>query len=157
MTTKNLFKFPGFVIKYIQASCPIPTDRSDTVTDKAILRFRKGDLIAVFAVLALAAAVFVSFIPARQASASLAEIYQDGSLIKTVSLSEDAAFDITGEYTNTVAVQDGKIGISHSDCPGTDCVHTGFISAPGRSVVCLPNRVEIRVISGETDVDFVVR
>ncbi|MBQ8917117.1 MAG: NusG domain II-containing protein, partial [Oscillospiraceae bacterium] len=45
--------------------------------------------------------------------------------------------------------------IAQSTCPGEDCVHSGWISSPGRSVVCLPNRVEIR-ITGSSEVDFVV-
>ena len=57
---------------------------------------------------------------------------------------------------NTITVCDGKISFSDSDCPGQDCVHSGSIGSTGRSLVCLPNAVEIRVVSGESDVDFVV-
>jgi len=45
--------------------------------------------------------------------------------------------------------------IAESTCPGNDCVHSGKIHSAGRSIVCLPNRVEIR-ITGESDVDYVV-
>ena len=49
-----------------------------------------------------------------------------------------------------------EAAFTESDCPGRDCVHSGSIGSTGRSIVCLPNRVEIRVISAEADVDFVV-
>ena len=64
--------------------------------------------------------------------------------------------EIGGAYINRVEVRDGRIAIVDSDCPGEDCVHSGWISRPGRSIVCLPNRLEIRV-TGTSDVDFVVR
>ena len=57
---------------------------------------------------------------------------------------------------NFIAVSDGAIAFTHSNCPGQDCVHSGSIHSTGRSLVCLPNRVEIRVVSGGSDVDFVV-
>ena len=65
---------------------------------------------------------------------------------------------LTNVYTNRIEIKDGKVFITESDCPGEDCVHSGWISEGGRSIVCLPNRVEIR-IEGETEseVDFIVR
>ena len=55
-----------------------------------------------------------------------------------------------------LAINDGASACTASDCPGQDCVHSGAIHTAGRSLVCLPNRVEIRVVSGGSDVDFVV-
>ena len=49
-----------------------------------------------------------------------------------------------------------NIAITGSDCPGEDCVHSGWIKASGRSIVCLPNKVEIRIVGQSDDVDFVV-
>ena len=71
-------------------------------------------------------------------------------------LNTDAEFEVSGEYVNRIVVRDGRVCIEDSDCPGSDCVHSGWIDKGGRSIVCLPNRVEIR-ISGESDVDFVVK
>ena len=83
-------------------------------------------------------------------------IYQNGQKIKTVSLKQNQTFTIEGVYCNTITVENGKIAVTDSDCPGMDCVHCGWISGTGRSVVCLPNGLEIRVVAGSSDVDFVV-
>ena len=120
------------------------------------LRFQKGDLLAVAVTLLLAVAVFVLFLPRENSQAAVAEIYLDGALIRQVSLSEDGEFTVTGDYENTVTVRDGKIAVTRSDCPGGDCVHSGWIGSRGRSLVCLPNRLEIRVVSASGDVDFAV-
>ena len=120
------------------------------------LRFRKGDVLAILLVAALALGVALCFLPRQQTGPVLAEIYQDGERIKTLPLDTDTTFTITGTYTNTVTVKNGEISISASDCPGEDCVHSGAIRATGRSLVCLPNGVEVRVVNGSADVDFVV-
>lgn len=120
------------------------------------LRFRKGDLLAIALVVILAVSVAVCFLPKDTAMPVQAEIYQDGILVKTVSLDHETAFAVTGKYTNTITVANGNIAITASDCPGEDCVHSGSIHASGRSVVCLPNGVEVRVVNAASDVDFVV-
>lgn len=117
--------------------------------------FKIGDLVAVAAVLLLAVLCFLGFLP-RGEEASCAQIYQGGELLMTVSLDTDRQFPVEGDYRNVVTVRDGQIAITASDCPGQDCVHSGAIHSPGRSLVCLPNALEIRVISGQSDVDFVV-
>ena len=77
-------------------------------------------------------------------------------MVRRVSLDTSVEFSVTGDYMNTVTVRDGKIAVTESDCPGGDCVHSGWIGTSGRSIVCLPNRMEIRIVSATGDVDFVV-
>jgi len=117
--------------------------------------FKLGDLLAIGAVLVLAALCFLAFLP-RGEEASCAQIYQGGELIMTVSLDTAQEFPVEGDYCNIITVRDGEIAITDSDCPGQDCVHSGSVDSPGRSLVCLPNALEIRVVSGQSDVDFVV-
>ena len=120
------------------------------------LQFHKGDILAIAMVVILAVLVAVCFLPKDSADAVVAEVYQDGELLRTLSLEENTSFAVTGTYTNTITVENGKIAITASDCPGEDCVHSGAIHTSGRSIVCLPNGVEVRVVSAQSDVDFVV-
>jgi len=117
---------------------------------------KKGDILAALFVALLAAAVALCFLPGKGAG-DAAEIYLDGRLIRTVSLETPQEFEITGEYTASITVSGGEIAITASGCPGGDCVRTGSISNPGRSIVCLPNRLEIRIPEGENGLDAVVR
>ncbi len=118
--------------------------------------FKIGDFLAIGAVLLLAVFTFLAFLPRGEQEAVSAQIYRGGQLLKTVSLDKPQQFPVEGDYCNVITVEDGKISITDSDCPGQDCVHSGAIRSPGRSLVCLPNALEIRVVSGESDVDFVV-
>lgn len=121
------------------------------------LKFGKGDFIAIGIVLVLTfltAAVFHFGIQEQEASMLL--IYQDGELLKEVPLAENGEYTVEGDYYNRIEIRDGKARIIQSSCPGADCVHSGWIHEAGRSIVCLPNRVELRV-GGESEVDFVVK
>ena len=120
------------------------------------LRFQKGDIFAVALVVMLAVVTVFCFLPKDDSVARVAEIYLDGERIETLDLNKDQKVSIDGNYHNTVTVSGGKVAITASDCPGEDCVHSGAITAPGRSIVWLPNGVEVRVVGQSADVDFVV-
>lgn len=119
-------------------------------------RFRKGDWLAIAAVLLLALCVGLCFLPSNAPESPCAEIYHKGEKIKTLLLREDQTFTISDRYVNEITVSGGRIAITASDCPGEDCVHSGWTDSSGKVIVCLPNKVEIRIVSARDDVDFVV-
>ncbi len=124
---------------------------------RSVLTFRPGDAVAAAAVLLCALALAVGFLLAAGQGGTLAvQVYQDGALLWEHPLGRDGEFRVPGPYENLVTVRGGRVAITESTCPGGDCVHSGWISAPGRSIVCLPNRVEVR-LTGAGDVDAVVR
>ena len=121
------------------------------------LQFCKSDFLAIGMVAVIAILVSIIFwTNVGSEEGNMVMIYQDGSLIRELSLGTDTEVVIEGDYENVVTIKDGKAAITKSDCPGTDCVHSGWIHEAGRSIVCLPNRVELR-IEGTSEVDFVVR
>ena len=120
------------------------------------LNFGRGDILAIALVALLALSVALCFMPDRTGNEdAVIQIFQDGKLIREIPLDEDTSLEIDGDYSNIILVQDQRVSISDSDCPGQDCMHSGWISEAGRSIVCLPNRVEVR-IAGSSDIDFVV-
>ena len=125
--------------------------------DQKRLSFGKWDWIAIFVVMVLALVVGLLFLPSsgEDQGSSVVQIYQDGALIRELSLSGEETLTIEGRYENTVVIRDGAVSITHSTCPGEDCVHSGTISKAGKALVCLPNAVEIRIV-GASEIDFVV-
>ena len=82
-------------------------------------------------------------------TANRAQITSDGAVIKTLDLSIDQEFTVTGEHgTNTVTVKDGKIAVTAADCPDHYCIDRGFCNS-GTQIVCLPNRLVITVLDEE--------
>lgn len=54
-----------------------------------------------------------------------------------------------------VEISDGKVRVLDSTCPDKLCVHQGWISNVGETIVCLPNRITISIVGGNEGVDSV--
>lgn len=112
------------------------------------LRLKKGDFVAGICVFAAAIVIFAVFsLGFSKKDATIVQAYQNGELLWEKPLNQDEIFEISGEYTNIVTISDGKVSFTDSDCPGQDCVHMGD-ATPSRPLICLPNRVEIRLVEG---------
>ena len=74
--------------------------------------------------------------------------------IGALSNYEGGTYESRG-YTLTVAVENGAVRVSESDCPNQDCVHSGAISRAGQSIVCLPARVAVTLEGAASDYDLI--
>ena len=79
-----------------------------------------------------------------------------GQIVERCALSnyEGGTYESRG-YTLTVAVENGVVRVSESDCPNQDCVHSGAISRAGQSIVCLPARVAVTLEGAASDYDLI--
>lgn len=79
----------------------------------------------------------------------VAEIYQDGTLIQTIDLSTltqpKEITLVSGENTNIILAEFGQISMKSANCPDQLCVHQGAIKTGLYPIVCLPNRVTIKL------------
>ena len=126
-------------------------------SNKISLVFCKADLITITGVILLAIFLGIWFSQnVNYGEHVVAVIYRNGQRIQEISLEDEKEIVLTYEYTNLIQVKEKVISIVESDCPGKDCVHSRGISRGGQSLVCLPNRVEIR-LEGREEVDFILR
>ena len=109
---------------------------------------RKNDLIFLLLVLAAAGIFFVGHMLMNRQSAGVVEIQIDGKVTKTLSLDKERAFKINGG-TNTVQIENGKVKMAAADCPDQICVHQKAISRNGESIICLPNKIVLKIVSDE--------
>lgn len=105
-------------------------------------------LLVLFLVLAIAAGIFYS---TRQGGAQVL-ITVNGEKYGMYPLTVDKTIPIDGAdgAQNVVEIADGKVFMKSASCPNQICVHTGKIFKSGQSVVCLPNKVTVTVIGGES-------
>lgn len=90
----------------------------------------------------------------RPTDAAAVEVWSEGELVKTVSLSVDQTFAVeTEKGVNVITVQNGKVAVTEADCPDKYCMARGFCSG-GTQIVCLPNRLVLK-FTGKTAVDGV--
>ena len=105
--------------------------------------------ILIFAIV-LAGCLALSLIFMGGEPAGRAEITSDGHVVQVIDLHIDQSLTIPapGGGTNTVTVKDGKIAVTHADCPDQYCVKRGYCNS-GTQIVCLPHRLVIRFLDGE--------
>ncbi|MDR0347681.1 MAG: NusG domain II-containing protein [Coriobacteriales bacterium] len=82
----------------------------------------------------------------------LALITDGDGTVREIPLDTNGRTEITTALgSNTIEVADGQIRVVDATCGNRDCVHQGAISSPGQTIVCLPNRLVIRVEGSEAD------
>ncbi len=81
-------------------------------------------------------------------------VFVDNRLEREYSINSDTTdkysffFGADGEHRAYLEVQEGRVRmmpLREELCPRGICSHTGWISGPGESIVCLPNRILIVV------------
>lgn len=111
--------------------------------------FKWGDLI-VLAVLLVATALSL-WIAIRPSHGQVVEIYENGILRYSVPLAENKEIFLDEHGHNTIKIENGKVFMKEADCAGQDCVQAQPLSAHGGMIVCLPNKVVVRIVSEDID------
>ncbi|MCQ2567827.1 MAG: NusG domain II-containing protein [Mogibacterium sp.] len=105
-------------------------------------------LLIVLVLIGIASTVYVS---SSKTGGDKISITRSGKLYGTYSLIEDREIPITddsGEVTNTVVINGGKVHMGSASCHNQVCVHHAAISSNGESIICLPNRVIVQIEGG---------
>ena len=132
---------------------------------------RKADIILfiVLVVIGLAASAALTLSHGEAGSGAKVIIESGGDLYARYPLSEDRtvvvpapkqtavdapAADQDGaasaqyDYYNTVVISGGKVSVTEASCKNQVCVKHAAISRSGESIVCLPNRLVVRIDNG---------
>lgn len=109
---------------------------------------KKKDLLLIGIILAAALIAFAvyQFLIPRSDSAIL-EITVDGVIYGTYDLQDDQTIEIND--TNTCLIESGRVTMISSECPDHLCEKQKSIDSRGGTIVCLPNRVVLSVVSDE--------
>ena len=120
---------------------------------------RLSDILLIIFLLAVSAAAMLYLFLFRE-SGDRVKVTVDGELFGVYSLQDEITEDIlTGadnENFNRLVISGGKAYVESASCPDGICAAHYPIFRGGESIVCLPNRVVITVISeddaGVTDI-----
>ena len=117
-------------------------------------RFTALDLLLIIVLLVLPGWTLVRSWRAR-GDRPVARVYQSNRLLGSYPLDRDQTIRI-GDKTGSgmvVEIRGGRIRVAESDCPKGVCKHAGWIHTPGRSIICVPNRVLIELVGERRDYD----
>lgn len=89
-----------------------------------------------------------------------ARIIKNGEVIKEIDLTDvDTPYEFEiadASGSNTVLVEQGRIAVTHADCPDKICVNQGYIENSAVPIVCLPHRLSVEIVgSGNEEIDAV--
>lgn len=112
---------------------------------------KRNDLLLILALMALAAALGGGYYRKHRAPALRAEVMVDGELVETLELSGNQEVTIfgAGGGMNRLVVEDGTIWCEEASCPDKVCIRQGKQSQDGGQIVCLPNRMFVKVTGDE--------
>ena len=115
------------------------------------MKLKTGDFFVVACVILLAAIIWTAPLLRNGKHGASVTVECDGALVGTYRLDTDNEVDADG---CRIKIEDGKVYVAGSDCPDKVCIKTGKISKQGEAIICVPNRVSIK-ISGNGEIDAI--
>ena len=90
------------------------------------------------------------------------QVFHNGELLFSFALKEAETrteqVKVAGGVA-TIEVKDGAVRLAPTDsyyCPERICLRTGWIKQPGEAIICVPNKLVVRIEGLEDGVDAVI-
>ncbi len=114
-------------------------------------RIKRADIILTVIFLIIAVLFFASYNLFFHKAGTMVQVMADGRVIKTLPLNKDVTVTVNGynNGTNILQIKDGYASVIGADCPDKLCQKQKKIRHNGETIVCLPHKIIISVISGE--------
>lgn len=121
-----------------------------------VLIMNKSDVKLIVLLLIVIGVIFI-FIGVTKEDGSMAEVYYEDKKILTIDLNIDNEYIVDGELGDVVLeIKNRKIRVKEENSPKHICSKEGFIGDSSRTLICLPNKIIIKIV-GNNELDGVVR
>lgn len=121
---------------------------------KIFLILTPGDTILIIGLFIFSLVLNYLLIPNTQ-NGKMAVIRVNGKEIKRLELYREQRFEFLGTQGKfIVLVKDNTVRMLDSTCPDKLCVRIGSINKPNQVIVCVPNRVVIKIEGGTVTEQF---
>lgn len=120
----------------------------------------KQDLYLILIIITICIVLYLIFNYVIKNEANKAYVYYDNDLILTIDLNvdEEREYSVDG-YNGKVVIQTkkGQIRVKEEESPLHLCSKQGWVSSSVEPIICLPNKIMIKIESTDDEVDAVVR
>ncbi|WP_297133045.1 NusG domain II-containing protein [uncultured Eubacterium sp.] len=123
------------------------------------MKLKKYDIIAIICVAVIVIISYIMVNLLRNDEADTVVIYVDGKIEKKLDLNKNQEYKVNVDNGyNIIRIKDKKAKIKESDCSNQTCVNMGTISKDGQTLICLPHKVEVTIVSDDkSEVDVIAR
>ena len=123
---------------------------------KKFITHKKNDIILVITLLAICSIAFLVMFLTRN-EGSYAVVVINGQEAATYPLNEDITIKLSnGDGYNILTIADGYAQIKSASCPDKLCVKKHKVCYNGESLVCLPNKITVKIVSKiDPETDFI--
>lgn len=119
---------------------------STNITSKT--KLNKNDILLIIVVIFLSVCALIGYRLFYHQSGSFVQVTVDGKVYKELPLDKDNVIIIEGKGgTNKLSIHNGYADMTDADCPDKLCVKQKKIHYNGESLICLPHKVVVTVIS----------
>lgn len=137
--------------------------RSDNkkMTDAESISLRKKILRIILALIFFISLVLSALAFFMEKNDTVAFIYSDNKLMYKINLHTVAEpyqirVDSPNGGYNIIEVKKDSIGVTDASCPDKICQKTGFTHSSSTPVICLPNKLVIKIKSSSPDTDLTI-
>lgn len=111
----------------------------------------RNDFILIGA-LFIFAIVILLVVQLTKTNGNYAVVVSNGEEVDTYSLKEDNEITLRfNDEFNVLVIKDGYAFIKDASCPDKLCVKQGKVHSSGETLVCLPNKTTVKIVSRNND------
>ena len=123
-----------------------------------LISMNKQDIILITVILLIVGSIALVFKITEKKNMSNALVYYEDDLILTIDLTLEEQEYVVNGYNGpiTITAGNGKVKVEDEDSPLHLCSKQGYISKSYESIVCLPNKVVIK-LEDDSTLDAIVK
>ena len=105
----------------------------------------KNDFILIFILLSVSLVILFIFNVTKK-EGNIAKVYYENNVVLTIDLNIDNIYYVEGDNGQIeIEVKDKKIRVKEENSPLHLCSKQGYISKSYETIVCLPNKIVIKI------------
>lgn len=110
----------------------------------------KSDKLLVVILIPILLVILLVFKLTAVSTNKVAYVYYENEIVKTIDLNEEKEYDVKG-YNGIVKIKagNGKIKVVEETSKNHLCSKQGYISESYETIVCLPNKIVIKIASND--------
>jgi len=122
-----------------------------------LINMNKSDLRLIL-IIGFLSVLFIVGVNLFSKKGSVALVYHDGILVRTIDLKYDSSNVVNGNNGEVhIKVSNGRIKVEEENSPLHLCSKQGYVDSSHESIVCLPNKIVINIKDDSSEYDAVVK